>query len=84
MGVRHRYGDDDRRVPGLHAERMLHALQKAGKAVDYRVEKNEAHGFFDEKNREEMYDEVLRFLGCAGSKRATFRFENANKGIRGG
>jgi dipeptidyl aminopeptidase/acylaminoacyl peptidase len=55
-------GGMDERVPAEHAKRMKAALEKAGNKPEWLFKQSEAHGFFDEKNRLEMYTKILAFL----------------------
>jgi dipeptidyl aminopeptidase/acylaminoacyl peptidase len=56
------HGRDDDRAPYEQAARMRTALQKAGNEPEWLVEDKEGHGFFNEKNRAEVYTRILAFL----------------------
>ncbi len=56
------HGDDDKRVPIEHAERLKKALTKAGKSFEWLEFAGEGHGFASEGNREKFYTRVLQFL----------------------
>lgn len=56
------HGDDDERVPMIHAERLKAALDKAGKRYEWLEFEGEGHGFASEGNREKFYTRVLQFL----------------------
>ncbi len=56
------HGGQDRRVPLDNATRMLDALRKNGKAVDWVEYKAEGHGFFFPENAYDYYRRVEAFL----------------------
>ncbi len=56
------HGQQDERAPIEHAEALKNALAKLGRAHQWLVKSNEAHGFYDESNREEMYTTLLSFI----------------------
>lgn len=56
------HGGEDVRVPLDHAQRMRAALKKVDKPVEWLVEDNEGHGFYQQVHRAELYDAVLAFL----------------------
>lgn len=56
------HGGRDRRVPIENAERMLEALRKNGKQVDWVLYPEEGHGFFYDENRYDYYRKVDAFL----------------------
>jgi dipeptidyl aminopeptidase/acylaminoacyl peptidase len=56
------HGKDDERAPYEHAVRMRAALVKAGNAPEWVTESQEAHGFFEERNRAEAYEKILAFF----------------------
>ncbi len=56
------HGDEDRRAPIEHAERLRKALEKSGNPPAWLVEPREGHGFYDEAARERMYARVLAFV----------------------
>jgi dipeptidyl aminopeptidase/acylaminoacyl peptidase len=49
-------------VPIDNSERMLDALRKAGKPVDWVPYAEEGHGFFYDENRIDYYRRVEAFL----------------------
>jgi dipeptidyl aminopeptidase/acylaminoacyl peptidase len=55
------HGEEDKRAPVEHAERLRKSLARAGKTV-WLVEPKEGHGFYNEAARERMYTRVLKFL----------------------
>ncbi len=55
-------GAKDPRVNKAESDQMVAALKKRGVAVDYLVKENEGHGFHNEENRFEFYEEMERFL----------------------
>jgi dipeptidyl aminopeptidase/acylaminoacyl peptidase len=57
------HGDEDERVPIAHAKAMRKALEKQGRTVEWLVESDEAHGFYRQDHRLEVYERVLKFLG---------------------
>lgn len=56
------HGGRDRRVPIDNAERMLEALRKAGKQVEWVPYAEEGHSFFFDENRVDYYQRVEDFL----------------------
>jgi dipeptidyl aminopeptidase/acylaminoacyl peptidase len=56
------HGGADRRTPIAHGNAMKSALTKAGNAPEWIYKADEGHGFFDDKNRLESYDAILKFL----------------------
>jgi dipeptidyl aminopeptidase/acylaminoacyl peptidase len=56
------HGAKDVRVPIEQAESLKQALDKAGHPYEWMVKDKEGHGFYDEGNREEMYQRLLAFL----------------------
>ena len=56
------HGGLDRRVPVDNAERMLEALRRNGKTVDWVLYPEEGHGFFFDTNRVDYYRKVEAFL----------------------
>jgi len=56
------HGSKDERTPIEHAERLRQALSERGRPVEWLVEPNEAHGFYDEAARERMYRRLLDFI----------------------
>jgi dipeptidyl aminopeptidase/acylaminoacyl peptidase len=56
------HGDEDQRAPIEHAENMLEALKAADATVEYTVLEGGGHGIFDEQQRIEFYDALLKFL----------------------
>lgn len=57
------HGEKDEIAPLEHAEKLAKALKKANKPYKWFIKEKEGHGFFNEQNREEYYEEVARFLG---------------------
>lgn len=55
-------GGQDTVVPPLHGETLHMALEKRGVAHEWLYQRTEAHGFYDEKNREDMYAKMIAFL----------------------
>jgi dipeptidyl aminopeptidase/acylaminoacyl peptidase len=56
------HGEEDKRAPIDHAERLRKSLARAGNSVEWLVEPKEGHGFYGEAARERMYTRVLKFL----------------------
>ncbi|MBF7073726.1 S9 family peptidase [Glaciecola sp. MH2013] len=56
------HGKKDERTPFIHAERLREELEKRNKPFEWFVRSTESHGFFDEKNRQEWYEELGLFL----------------------
>jgi dipeptidyl aminopeptidase/acylaminoacyl peptidase len=56
------HGDKDERVPIVHSQNMLSALQAHGKSVEWIELKGEAHGIGHPANRERFYGALFRFL----------------------
>lgn len=56
------HGGADRRTPPSHANAMRAALIKTGNTPGWIYKSDEGHGFFDEKNRMEVYQSILDFL----------------------
>lgn len=56
------HGGKDDRAPIEHAEALREQLEKYGKAYKWFVKSGEGHGFFNEANRAEYYEEVAGFL----------------------
>lgn len=55
-------GGQDKRVPPVHGESVHNALEKRGVKHEWLYQRTEAHGFYDEKNVEDMYMRMLAFL----------------------
>lgn len=55
-------GKEDIRAPLAHTNAMADALKKAGTPVDVMVKGGEAHGFYKEENRVELYEKMEAFL----------------------
>lgn len=55
-------GGQDKRVPPVHGESVHNALEKNGVKHEWLYQRTEAHGFYDEKNVEDMYVRILAFL----------------------
>jgi acetyl esterase/lipase len=56
------HGKRDRRAPIEQAEGLRQALEARGEPVEWLVEPNEGHGFYDEGARERMFARLLAFL----------------------
>ncbi|HEX9051171.1 MAG TPA: S9 family peptidase [Anaeromyxobacter sp.] len=56
------HGEEDKRAPIEHAEKMRKALTEAGRPPEWLVEPREGHGFYDEGARERMWTRVVAFL----------------------
>jgi dipeptidyl aminopeptidase/acylaminoacyl peptidase len=56
------HGGADRRTPIAHGHAMKAALTKAGNPPEWIYKSDEGHGFFDDKNRLESYQAILKFL----------------------
>ena len=56
------HGKKDERTPFVHAELLRDALEQRNLPYVWFIRATESHGFFDEKNREEWYNEVAKFL----------------------
>ena len=66
------HGKDDQRVPYAHFKAMSEALTKAGRPPEVLVKDAEAHGFYKEENRIELYQKMEAFLDKhIGAKAAT-------------
>ena len=55
-------GGADTRVPAVHGENLHIALEKAKIAHEWVYERNEGHGFYDEKHVESLLQKMLAFL----------------------
>lgn len=55
-------GGQDKRVPPIHGENLHSALNKAKVEHEWLYQRTEAHGFYNEKNIEELLTKVLAFL----------------------
>ncbi|MFP4290898.1 MAG: S9 family peptidase [Cyclobacteriaceae bacterium] len=55
-------GAKDPRVNKAESDQIVEALKKRGIDVDYLVKENEGHGFHNEENRFEFYEEMEKFL----------------------
>ena len=58
-------GGQDKRVPPIHGESVRAALGKRGIKHEWLYQRTEAHGFYDEKNIEDMYVRILAFLDAS-------------------
>ncbi|TDF36541.1 S9 family peptidase [Alteromonadaceae bacterium M269] len=56
------HGKKDRRVPIEQANALRDALDEHNKPYEWFVKKAETHGFYDEGNRAEYYERVVKFL----------------------
>lgn len=55
-------GKEDVRAPMAHTHAMAEALKKAGTPVEVMAKGGEAHGFYKEANRIELYEKMEAFL----------------------
>jgi dipeptidyl aminopeptidase/acylaminoacyl peptidase len=55
-------GGQDKRVPPGHGLALHSALNKAHVEHEWLYQRTEGHGFYDEKNLEDLYSKVLAFL----------------------
>ncbi|HVJ61742.1 MAG TPA: alpha/beta fold hydrolase, partial [Tahibacter sp.] len=55
-------GGMDKRVPPVHSQDLHIALEKKGIAHEWLYQRTEGHGYYDVKNREDMYTKLLAFL----------------------
>ena len=55
-------GGQDQRVPPIHGENLHAALDKAHVEHEWLYRRTEGHGFYDEKNVEDLYAKMLAFL----------------------
>lgn len=55
-------GAKDPRVNQAESDQIVEAMKKRGIDVDYLVKENEGHGFRNEENRFEFYEEMEKFL----------------------
>ena len=55
-------GGLDKRVPPVQGENLRNAMLKRGKKVEWLYQPTEGHGFYDERNVEDLYERVLAFL----------------------
>jgi len=56
------HGEDDKRAPYEHAERLRDALDKANKPYEWFVMDKEGHGFYNPKNQKAYMRKVVGFL----------------------
>ncbi|HVH34611.1 MAG TPA: S9 family peptidase, partial [Tahibacter sp.] len=64
-------GGQDKIVPPVHGESVHNALEQRGVKHEWLYQRTEAHGFYDEKNVEDMYVRMLAFLDAnIGAKTA--------------
>ncbi|MBY5992684.1 alpha/beta hydrolase family protein [Ferrimonas balearica] len=56
------HGKEDERAAIEHADRLAAALKAKDHPFEYIVMKKEAHGFYNEENRTEMYETLLGFF----------------------
>ncbi len=56
------HGEEDERVPVNQANLLREALESRHLHYEWLVKPNEGHGFFGEKNRQDMYEKMLAFL----------------------
>jgi len=55
-------GEDDRRVPKEQAFALRSALDKHGKEYKWLMKDGEGHGFYNPKNKVELWTEMLNFF----------------------
>lgn len=55
-------GAKDPRVNKAESDQIVEAMKERGIDVDYLVKENEGHGFHNEENRFEFYEEMEKFL----------------------
>jgi len=56
------HGEDDPRAAFAHAEALRDALDDISYPYEWLSKKGEGHGFYDEGNREELFERILTFL----------------------
>jgi len=56
------HGARDKRAPIAQAKSLMKALDKAGKKYQWLKLSDEAHGYYDEENRQKVYRKILKFL----------------------
>ena len=56
------HGEDDQRAPFAQAKAMRTALEAAHKPYEWLAKPGEGHGFYDVKNRIELYQRIQAFL----------------------
>ena len=56
-------GGQDTRVPPIQGESLHEALDKAHVEHEWLYQRTEGHGFYDEKNTEDLFNKVIAFLG---------------------
>ena len=56
------HGEKDERAPIEQAQALKSALKAADKPYQWLALRNEAHGYYDEKNRLRIYEKILKFL----------------------
>jgi dipeptidyl aminopeptidase/acylaminoacyl peptidase len=56
------HGEDDKRAPLEHAEKLRDALDAKGHPYEWLIKNKEGHGFYDEKNILEANTKILSFL----------------------
>jgi dipeptidyl aminopeptidase/acylaminoacyl peptidase len=56
------HGEDDPRAAFEHAEALRDALDDINYPYEWLSKKGEGHGFYDEGNREELFERILMFL----------------------
>jgi len=64
-------GGQDKIVPPVHGESVHNALEQRGVKHEWLYQRTEAHGFYDEKNVEDMYARMLAFLAANIGAKAT-------------
>lgn len=56
------HGKEDERAPVSHFYAMKKSLEKSKTPVETMLVNGEGHGFYQEENRQEMYERLLAFL----------------------
>ena len=56
------HGERDKRVPFAQAQGLKKALDKHNKPYVWFTKRTESHGFFDQGNRKDYYEQVSKFL----------------------
>jgi len=61
-GILLAHGEEDKRAPFEHAEKLSAALDKANKPYEWFAIDKEAHGFFNPENQKAYMRKVVKFL----------------------
>jgi len=66
------HGKEDIRAHYEHALDLRKQLDKKGISYQWMAKEKEGHGFYDQKNRQELYEKMLAFfdknIGAEGTK----------------